>query len=107
SSRPVTCAPSRWPSPSRRSRMARSRSSGSRRPAPTRAPVAPGDAGSETGVGAGRPLEGRRVLLGVTGGIAAYKAAHLVRLLTMAGGEVQVVMTSSALRFVGADTFAA
>src|SRR5439155_15840096 len=69
--------------------------------------VAPGDAGSETGVGAGRPLEGRRVLLGVTGGIAAYKAAHLVRLLTMAGGEVQVVMTSSALRFVGADTFAA
>ena len=52
-------------------------------------------------------LPGRRVLLGVTGGIAAYKAAHLVRLLTTAGAEVQVVMTPAALRFVGADTFAA
>src|SRR5439155_11148179 len=69
--------------------------------------VAPGDAGSETGVGAGRPLDERRVLLGVTGGIAAYKAVHLVRLLTQAGAQVQVVMTSSARRFVGADTFAA
>jgi phosphopantothenoylcysteine decarboxylase/phosphopantothenate--cysteine ligase len=52
-------------------------------------------------------LAGRRVLLGVTGGIAAYKAAYLVRLLTTAGAEVQVVMTPAALRFVGADTFAA
>ena len=52
-------------------------------------------------------LERRRVLLGVTGGIAAYKVAHLVRLLTQRGAEVQVVMTPSALRFVGADTFAA
>src|SRR5947208_15020306 len=52
-------------------------------------------------------LERRRVLLGVTGGIAAYKVAHLVRLLTTAGAEVQVVMTPAALRFVGADTFAA
>ena len=52
-------------------------------------------------------LERRHVLLGVTGGIAAYKAAHLVRLLTQRGAEVQVVMTTSALRFVGADTFAA
>ena len=52
-------------------------------------------------------LERRRVLLGVTGGIAAYKVAHLVRLLTQSGAEVQVVMTPSALRFVGADTFAA
>jgi phosphopantothenoylcysteine decarboxylase / phosphopantothenate---cysteine ligase len=52
-------------------------------------------------------LRGRRILLGVTGGIAAYKAAYLVRLLTQAGAEVQVVMTPAALRFVGADTFAA
>ncbi len=52
-------------------------------------------------------LERRRVLLGVTGGIAAYKAAHLVRLLTQSGAQVQVVMTPSALRFVGAATFAA
>lgn len=52
-------------------------------------------------------LSGRRVLLGVSGGIAAYKAAYLVRLLTEAGAEVQVVMTPGALRFIGADTFAA
>ena len=49
----------------------------------------------------------RRVLLGVTGGIAAYKSAHLARLLTGAGAEVTVVMTESATRFVGPDTFAA
>lgn len=53
------------------------------------------------------PLAGRRVLLGVTGGIAAYKACHLTRLLTAAGASVQVVMTASATRFVGPDTFAA
>lgn len=53
------------------------------------------------------PLAGRRVLLGVTGGIAAYKACSLARLLTRAGASVQVVMTRSATRFVGPDTFAA
>jgi len=53
------------------------------------------------------PLAGRRVLLGVTGGIAAYKACILTRLLTQAGATVQVVMTPSATRFVGPDTFAA
>src|SRR5213593_1414505 len=63
--------------------------------------MAGGDAGSSGS------LVGRRVLLGVTGGIAAYKAASVVRLLVQAGAEVQVVMTASALRFVGADTFAA
>ena len=52
-------------------------------------------------------LAERRVLLGVTGGIAAYKSAHLSRLLTEAGAEVMVVMTESAIRFVGPDTFAA
>ena len=49
----------------------------------------------------------RRVLLGVTGGVAAYKSAHLARLLIAAGAEVTVVMTESATRFVGPDTFAA
>jgi len=58
-------------------------------------------------LGSSSPLAGRRVLLGVTGGIAAYKACILTRLLTQAGATVQVVMTSSAARFVGSDTFAA
>lgn len=53
------------------------------------------------------PLAGRRVLLGVTGGIAAYKACFLARLFTAAGATVQVVMTPAATRFVGPDTFAA
>ena len=53
------------------------------------------------------PLQGRRVLLGVTGGIAAYKACILVRLLRLQGGSVRVVMTRSAERFVGPATFAA
>src|SRR5262249_24199137 len=48
-----------------------------------------------------RPLEGRRIVLGVAGGIAAYKAAELVRLLTSAGAEVRVVMTPAASEFVG------
>jgi len=47
------------------------------------------------------------VLLGVTGGVAAYKACFLTRLLSGAGAEVQVVMTGAAARFVGPDTFAA
>ncbi len=55
----------------------------------------------------GSPLRGRRVLLGVTGGIAAYKAAYLARLLRDRGADVQVVMTPAAVRFVGPDTFAA
>lgn len=48
-----------------------------------------------------------RIVLGVSGGIAAYKAAELVRLLTDRGHQVQVVMTDSAQRFVGPLTFAA
>jgi phosphopantothenoylcysteine decarboxylase / phosphopantothenate---cysteine ligase len=47
------------------------------------------------------------VLLGVTGGIAAYKACILVRLLRLQGASVRVVMTRSAERFVGPATFAA
>lgn len=52
-------------------------------------------------------LTGRRILLGVTGGIAAYKACILTRLLRLRGAEVRVVMTRSAERFVGPATFAA
>lgn len=47
------------------------------------------------------------MLLGVTGGVAAYKACSLTRLLTRSEASVQVVMTRSATRFVGPDTFAA
>jgi phosphopantothenoylcysteine decarboxylase/phosphopantothenate--cysteine ligase len=46
-----------------------------------------------------------RVLVGVTGSIAAYKAAELVRLLKKEGREVRVVMTRAATRFVGELTF--
>ena len=45
-----------------------------------------------SGPDADRPLAGRLVLLGVTGSIAAYKAAELVRLLSAAGADVQVLM---------------
>src|SRR4051812_23921902 len=51
----------------------------------------------------GRP----RVVVGVAGGIAAYKSCELVRLLTESGHAVRVVPTASALRFVGAATWAA
>jgi phosphopantothenoylcysteine decarboxylase/phosphopantothenate--cysteine ligase len=47
------------------------------------------------------------VILGVTGGIAAYKACELLRLFTESGHAVRVVPTASALRFVGAPTWAA
>jgi len=52
-------------------------------------------------------LAGQRILLGVSGGIAAYKAADLARRLQDAGAEVQVVMTESAQQFVTAMTFQA
>ncbi|CAN5319766.1 bifunctional phosphopantothenoylcysteine decarboxylase/phosphopantothenate--cysteine ligase CoaBC [soil metagenome] len=48
-----------------------------------------------------------RVVLGVSGGIAAYKACDLLRRLTESGHDVSVVPTSAALRFVGAATWAA
>jgi len=51
-------------------------------------------------------LAGRRILLGVTGSIAAYKAVVLSRLLVKELASVQVVMTASASQFVGASTFA-
>ncbi|MEW6313627.1 MAG: bifunctional phosphopantothenoylcysteine decarboxylase/phosphopantothenate--cysteine ligase CoaBC [Pseudomonadota bacterium] len=49
----------------------------------------------------------KRILLGVTGGIAAYKAAELVRLLIKEGAQVRVVMSDAACRFVGPATFQA
>jgi phosphopantothenoylcysteine decarboxylase/phosphopantothenate--cysteine ligase len=54
-----------------------------------------------------RSSENRRVLLGVSGGIAAYKACEVVRRLREAGAEVRVVMTESAERFVTPLTFQA
>lgn len=52
-------------------------------------------------------LAGKRIVLGITGGIAAYKAAELTRLLVKAGAMVDVVMTEAAMRFVSAVTFQA
>ena len=46
-----------------------------------------------------------KILLGVSGGIAAYKAVEFVRLATGAGHSVRVLMTSAARKFVGPDTF--
>src|SRR5688500_18047255 len=54
-----------------------------------------------------QPLTGKRVLLGVTGGIAAYKSADLASTLAQLGAEVHVLMTASAQSFVGPSTFAA
>lgn len=52
-------------------------------------------------------LTGKRILLGITGGIAAYKAAELTRLLVKAGADVRVAMTEAATRFVGTATMQA
>ncbi len=52
-------------------------------------------------------LEGKHIVLGITGGIAAYKSAMLLRLLVKAGAEVQVVMTPSAREFITPVTLSA
>jgi phosphopantothenoylcysteine decarboxylase / phosphopantothenate---cysteine ligase len=52
-------------------------------------------------------MQGKRIVLGVTGGIAAYKSPDLVRRLRERGAEVQVVMTAAAREFVTATTFQA
>ncbi|MCZ6755159.1 MAG: bifunctional phosphopantothenoylcysteine decarboxylase/phosphopantothenate--cysteine ligase CoaBC [Gemmatimonadetes bacterium] len=52
-------------------------------------------------------LQGRRVLLGVSGGIASYKSCILARLLTQAGARVTVALTRGAVQFVGPVTFEA
>lgn len=54
-----------------------------------------------------RPFAGKRVLLGVAGGIAAYKAAELARLLVKAGATVDVVLTEGGSHFVTPTTFEA
>ena len=54
-----------------------------------------------------RMLAGRRIVLGVTGGIAAYKAVEVCRRLVDAGAHVVPVMTEGAEHFVGATTFSA
>jgi len=58
-------------------------------------------------VNATTPLAGRHILLCVGGGIAAYKAADLVRRLREAGADVRVAMTENATRFVTETTFQA
>ncbi len=50
-------------------------------------------------------MKGRKIVLGVTGGIAAYKAAELVRELVRAGAQVHVIMTKSAREFIAPLTF--
>lgn len=52
-------------------------------------------------------LVGRRVVLAVSGGVAAYKSAFLARRLIEAGAELEVILTESATEFIGAQTFAA
>src|SRR5204862_3485849 len=54
-----------------------------------------------------KPLHGAHVVVGVGGGIAAYKAAELVRLLDKAGATTDVAMTGRAQKFVGPMTFQA
>ncbi|MDG2202728.1 MAG: bifunctional phosphopantothenoylcysteine decarboxylase/phosphopantothenate--cysteine ligase CoaBC, partial [Burkholderiales bacterium] len=52
-------------------------------------------------------LNGKRILLGITGGIAAYKSAELVRLLKNQGADIRVVMTNSAEEFISPVTLQA
>lgn len=52
-------------------------------------------------------LNNKHIVLGITGGIAAYKCAALVRLLRQEGASVQVLMTNHAMKFIGKDTLAA
>ncbi len=71
---------------------------------PKRLPNTGSGAGSSAPSPSGR-LSCRRIILGVTGSIAAYKAAALLRLLRKEGAEVDVIPSSSAGRFVGESTF--
>ncbi|MCC7086017.1 MAG: phosphopantothenoylcysteine decarboxylase [Pirellulales bacterium] len=52
-------------------------------------------------------MQGRKLLIGVTGGVAAYKTAALVSKLVQNGADVTVVLTDSARQFIGASTFEA
>lgn len=64
-------------------------------------------ASPSSSVADGLELAGRHILLGVTGGVAAYKAAELTRQLIKAGATVRVAMTEAATRFVAPATFQA
>src|SRR3954447_13872271 len=83
----------RWSTPSRRT-TSRSRSRSSR---PARSTTATGRNGRSTPVA--------RILVGVTGGISAYKAVEVVRLAIKAGHSVRVVQTPASVNFVGKATF--
>ena len=63
------------------------------------------DTKTANGGGAAAALAGRKIALGVTGSIAAYKACELVRLFVKAGAEVSVIMTAGAQQFVTPLTF--
>jgi phosphopantothenoylcysteine decarboxylase/phosphopantothenate--cysteine ligase len=65
------------------------------------------DAGPSVSTEAPSPATGKKIILGVAGGIAAYKVVEVARTLTQLGAEVHAVMTASAQRFVGAQSFAA
>ncbi len=52
-------------------------------------------------------MNGRRIVLAVSGGVAAYKSAYLARRLLEEGADVRVVMTASAQKFIGHQTFSA
>lgn len=64
-------------------------------------------AAERVSLSAGTHMRGKRILLGVTGGIAAYKSAYLVRELVRAGADVRVVMTEAATEFIAPLTFSA
>src|SRR5690349_4392740 len=71
------------------------------------ASIMPGMSASKTDSVSPASAAGRKVLLGITGGIAAYKCPDLVRRLTERGAEVQVVMTAGATQFVTPTTLQA
>ena len=52
-------------------------------------------------------LNGKKILLGLSGGVAAYKAAELTRLLVKAGADVRIAMTEAATHFIGTATMQA
>ncbi|MDE5870526.1 MAG: phosphopantothenoylcysteine decarboxylase, partial [Muribaculaceae bacterium] len=52
-------------------------------------------------------LKGKHIILGISGGIAAYKSAYLLRLFIKAGAEVQVVITPNGKQFITPATLAA
>ena len=62
---------------------------------------------AQQGPSRGGDFAGARIIVGVTGGIAAYKTATLVSRLAQAGAQVTVAMTDGATRFVSALTFQA